>query len=109
MRFRVQIAPTVLAAALLVLYGCPRGDLPAQDRDAPSSPIGRTCVSLQRVGCPEGDPLPNGRSCYDHLSDVALRINIPTRCVEDATTAADVRSCGDGKTELRFRCRIDGG
>ncbi len=100
---------SLIVLALILLYGCPRTPADDEDRDAPSTRIGRACVALRANRCPEGAPLHDGRTCYEHLSSLGTRIVIPAECVGRATSTEDVRDCG-GPNELRFRCVIrDGG
>jgi hypothetical protein len=57
-----------------------------------SSPCDHACSVLERLGCPEGEPTPEGGSCQAtcETNDVVL----PVECIGFAHSAVEVRSCG---------------
>lgn len=89
---------------------CP-SELPPQEPipegDGVSSPLGKMCLHLRELGCPEGQPrTKNGktRTCYQSLSVSDNGVPIPIDCVTTAISQNAVRSCGDPAREITFRC-----
>lgn len=76
---------------------------PPTDRDGIGTDIGAACEVLRRVGCPEGFPARTGRTCFEAYSRAAELVDVPTVCLQAATTEDDIRACGDSNT-LRVRC-----
>jgi len=76
------------------------------DHDGLGTELGDACATLRLLRCPEGEPLVTGQTCYEHLSSVSERVQIPATCVRDAGSLEAVRICGD-KSMLRFRCVVE--
>lgn len=96
---------SLVAIAALALVGCPVVRVPPPpDRDGLGTDLGETCASLRGAGCPEGEPLPDGQTCFEHLTEMSVQVVVPTACLRAAKAPEVVRSCG-GPSELRFRCR----
>lgn len=81
---------------------------PVIDRDGVGSELGGICAALKDAGCPEGQPLANGRTCFEHLASLSGEVIIPGACAS-VRGAEAIRRCGDRRTTLTFRCAIDGG
>jgi hypothetical protein len=65
--------------------------------------VGDACAKLRELHCPEGEPLPSGRTCYEHLVTLSAFADVPASCVAEATSVDRVRECG-GPSTVRFRC-----
>jgi len=92
----------LVSAALVLLVACSCEPLPPEppivvvDAEGP-------CGNLRRLGCPEGKPNANGRTCEQMLAGAAEVAHVPTECLATARDVADVRACGSDLT-LRVRC-----
>lgn len=73
------------------------------DRDGRGSALGGLCETLRAQSCPEGAPLKNGQTCFEHLTHLSARVTIPVTCLQGATTREAIRACGS-ESELRFAC-----
>jgi hypothetical protein len=65
---------------------------------AASSPCGRACDNLRRLGCPEGRGSDGGVSCYRICLKQASLERIPASCWAGASNVTTLRACG------RIRC-----
>ncbi len=72
-------------------------------RDGLGTTLGAACVRLRDLGCPEGGPTKQGRTCFEHLSGLAELVDVPAACVAGASSRDAVRACGSSAT-TRFRC-----
>lgn len=78
---------------------------PPPDRDGLSTPLGAACAKLRELGCPEGQPTKQARTCYEHLTSLPPAVEVPSQCILAANTQDAVRACGDANT-TRFRCAV---
>jgi hypothetical protein len=102
----------LLATLAVFLVACPLGPHPAPvDPDYPadativetfpedsaqalSSPCGKACSTLLRLGCPEGSPSATGVTCYRTCVRMTSLRRIPATCWASAETVAQLRLCG---------------
>lgn len=61
---------------------------------AASSPCGRACENMRRLGCEEGQPSATGVSCYRVCLKQASLERVPAECWARAASVSELRQCG---------------
>lgn len=106
--FSREVLVVVSLLVTLTLAGC-GGPLPPRppppDPEGLGTPLGDLCVHLRDLGCPEGQPAPSGKTCYQELRVRSKLLAIPTQCLAEAPDVDAIRACG-GSEELHFRCEV---
>jgi hypothetical protein len=99
----------VALAAFALTMACgtssPPPEPPIVERETQApGPFVQVCANLRAVGCPEGDAPDGGNTCAQTLYRASWIAVVPTGCLIEAGTPAEVRECGAGGT-LRVRCK----
>jgi hypothetical protein len=89
-------APAPVDAGVEVLDRIDEARRPTKDAGACYSPCSCACETLARFNCTEGTPTPHGETCEEVCVDTAKipGVSLPTFCVMNATTLAQIRKCG---------------
>jgi hypothetical protein len=102
---------TRVLLSVLLITCCTREPLPPEppivevDVDAGAAgPFVRACANLRRLGCPEAETNAAGRPCGQVMMRAGHISVVPTECITDAASVAEVRACGSSNT-LRIRCQ----
>jgi hypothetical protein len=101
---RASIHLTLAFVLLVACHPSTASQAPDRDgRDGLGSPLGDTCASLRKSGCPEGAPGFQGETCFERLTRESALAEVPTACVAAAKAPEIIRACGTVST-IRFRC-----
>lgn len=82
----------MMVAALVVACGGEEQDGP---EPAPTADCGAACANLQSLGCPAGDPTPDGATCEEVCVVVQEEPGpeLPLRCIIDADSCDAADDC----------------
>ena len=80
-----------LAAASCAPAAPTRHSVPAETPETCAS----ACTRFRELGCEEGDPTPEGKTCEDVCTQAgAAHIELDTACVVRSSSCDEARSCG---------------
>lgn len=82
--------------ALVAVAACGVNPVSGIVRETPDS-CSRACTRFRELGCEEGAPTPEGKSCEDVCVAVGQgSIGLDTDCVERAASCEAARACEEG-------------